>query len=114
MKASKVLELAQAHLARNWGEIDFGPKTEYVCYAVNDVFNRGKIQDWDKDRVKQHISRLIAPHNTLEAWLENEHGIEMQWRGYTERGVREFYTKMQETRHAWVDAMIAEFRSKGD
>jgi hypothetical protein len=114
MKASKVLELAQARLARNWDEIYFGPKTEYVCHAVNDVFNRGKIQEWDKDRVKQHIARLIAPHMTLESWLEKNHGIAMKWRGYTERGVREFCTKMQETRHAWVDAMIAEFKAKGD
>ena len=114
MKASKVLELAQAHLARNWGEIYYGPKTEYVCYAVNDVFNRGKIQDWDRDRVKAHIAALIYPHMTLEGWLEEEHGIAMQWRGHTERTTREFYTKLQETRHAWVDAMIAEFRAKGD
>ena len=114
MKASKVLELAQAHLARNWGEIDSGPKTEYVCYAVNDVFNSHKITLFDRDRVKWHIAKLIHPHMTLESWLEHKHGIEMQWRGYTERDVREFYTKMQETRHAWVDAMIKEFRSKGD
>jgi hypothetical protein len=114
MKVSKALELAKPGLARNHCEaMDDPSKTEYICYAVNDAHNRGKITIDDRIRVKGIIAERLAPYMTLESWLEEKHGITMDWKDYTQRDLTKFYDKLQATRHAWVDAMIAEFKAKG-
>jgi hypothetical protein len=114
MKTSKVLELAKAGLARNYreGQYEAG-KSEYICYAVNDAHNRGKITIDDRIRVKNIIAERLAPHVSLEDWLEEKHGIAMVWKNHTQRDLADFCDKLQQTRHAWVDAMIAEFKAKG-
>ena len=110
MKTSEVLALSKPHLAVGWK--DSSPWTPgYICYAIANASRCGQFLDEDEIRVKREIASRLYPHLTLGSWLEHEHGI-----GKDECAKRSiaYYNKLQATRHAWVDSMIAEFQSKGD
>lgn len=50
------------------------------------------------------ISNLLRPYIYLETWLWAEHGIESAY------NIR----KLQATRRAWLDHLVAHYESKGD
>lgn len=115
MKTSKVLKHAKKHLAKNRSEIYGTAKEEYICFSVNSVYStHDKCGYTDRDRVKNMISDRLGDHSTLEDWLEEYHGIKSPDWDADESEFGAFVDKMQHTRHAWIDSMIAEFAAKGD
>ena len=114
MKTSKVLKHAKKYLAKNREDIFNPRKEEYICFSVNSAYNHGKIVIYDRDHVKNMIDDRLGVYSTLEDWLEEVHGIKCPDWDATEDEFEEFVTKMQTTRHAWVDSMIAEFAAKGN
>ena len=114
MKTSKALEHAKKYLAKNRTEIDFNNKEEYICFSLNAACGKGRFEFDDLFRIKSMISDRLDGYCTLEDWLAEEHGIqEPGWNAALSEQVA-FLNKLQKTRHAWVDSMIAEFAAKGD
>ena len=114
MKTSKALEYARKYLAKSRSEIDVNNKEEYICFSLNAAHNHGRIYADDLLRIKSMISDRLGDYCTLEDWLAEEHDIqEPGWNAALSKRTA-FVNKLQKTRHAWVDSMIAEFASKGD
>ena len=115
MKTSTVLKHAKKYLAENKSEIGVPGKLEYICFAVNAAYNRCNISSEDMWRIKDMIAKRLDYHATLEEWLGENHNIHApkDW-PRSNRKHTAFVNKLQKTRHAWVDSMIAEFKAKGD
>ena len=118
MKTSTVFEHAKRYLAKNYAEIDNEEKEQFICWAISEARIRRLINDRTESNVKRIIQdRLNAGKIrcfTLETWLDANHGIKTLRGDTSERAERSYVNKMQRTRHAWVDSMIAEFEAKGD
>jgi len=76
-------------------------KSTYVCIAACDV------SIVCAAKVRAVVLPLLDSWSTLENWLEAEHGIRPSSRAI-------YIEKMQATRHAWVDHLIAHYQSIGD
>ena len=114
MKTSTVLKKAKKHLAKNY-EDRYRPKEAFICYSIMEAEDSKKVPKSDADRVRDIIRGRLNPYPTLEVWLESKHKIN---RAYSSakptQKIKEYINKIQATRHAWVDSMIAEFEAKGD
>ena len=113
MKTSTVLKRAKRHLAKNCRELDYTFKESFICYSISSATDNG-VSDTTADRVVTMVQERLAPHATLDTWLDRNHGINRV--GCYDLGdTRTAYlNKIQATRHAWVDSMIEEFEAKGD
>ena len=99
MKTSQVFIRAKRFLST--GPTDYGNrKTEYICYAID----RTRCSGTDKDKARDIIMELLDDNYTFGVWLENVKGIANDRHG----------EKVQETRHAWLDHLIAHYESIGD
>lgn len=68
----------------------------YICHAASSA-GVGRI-------VQAVVLPLLCPYRSLETWLATEHGIEAS----------NNIEKLQATRHAWLDNLIAHYESIGD
>lgn len=112
MKTSEILIEAKKYLAKDYAEIvrrgrNF--KQTYICFAIDGAALAGKKRQALLNLIN---TRLGGQYATLETWLKAKHGIDRK--DWSNISFVDYTTKMQETRHAWVDSMIAEFQSKGD
>ena len=114
MKTSTSLERAKKYLAKNRTERDVNNKEEYICFSLNAAYNHGRIYAEDMWRIKDIIAKRLDYHATLEDWLGEVHNIHSPGWNSAKRSHNAFANKLQATRHAWVDSMIAEFAAKGD
>jgi hypothetical protein len=105
MKTSVALKLVKKCLATSDGRSN---KEIYVCYAAREARDRGYISTEKHYYIKDHIDLLLGATPSLETWLLRVHRIPFNCSNV------EYRNKMQVTRHAWVDNMIAEFQAKGD
>jgi hypothetical protein len=108
MKTSKILLQAKAFLATNSEELRFSNKMQFICHAVNRVLCHPQ----RKEALKKIIQGRLNGYTTLELWLLHIHKISIL--NVCQPGGKDHYDKMQATRHAWLDSMIAEFQAKGD
>lgn len=104
-KKWKVLIEAKKYLANNANEEAKERKHEFLCLAVDRVV----CFEYLKDSIKQDISKLLGGENTYNSWL-------MKKIGYDEYAFDETigYPKRQSARHAWVDWLIKEYKSKDE
>ena len=120
MKTSEVLAAAKPYLDRKMQYWRQGHESHrYLCFAVNSACHHSKITLQDCRRVKMMIAEKLDGYKSLEEWLEKYHGIrELHYRcgtaGLAQMEYDAYRDKMQVTRHAWLNSMIAEFRKKGD
>jgi hypothetical protein len=118
MKTSKALKHAKEYLAKNYAEVDSAEKDQFICWAVSEAQRRRFITDRTEANIKRIIQdRLNAGKvrcTTLETWLSVNHGIEHPHYDASENAKRRYVNKIQRTRHAWIDSLIAEFAAKGD
>jgi hypothetical protein len=112
MKTSEAFKLAKQRLR------PLGP-TQFICHALAEAaFDRSVMAasfDWHalyktekagfKTAIKT-ITNRIGSETTLEVWL-NGRDIPV-W------SMDDYREQMQAYRHRWLDALIAEFESKGD
>lgn len=105
MKTSEVFTHAKKYLAKNPKEIGSYHKTQWICYAINHTGLDGALHK-DIAKAKNIIAELIKPLGCFETWLSVNHNIECE--------TRRDFNKLQVTRHAWLDHLIAHYQSMGD
>lgn len=112
MKTSQAFKQAKQRL------LPLGP-TQFICHALAEAaYDRSVMAadfDWhvvlptQKPGFKTAIKAItdrIGGDCTLEVWLGAQ--------GITVWGLDDYREQMQAYRHRWLDALIAEFESKGD
>ena len=111
MKTSEVLKHAKRYLAKYNSEC-YGYNTErFICIAISTAASHTKrITDKDVERCCQMIESRLEGQHVLEQWLQHKGCIALTWPP-TDPTVRD---RIQQHRHAWLDMMITEFKSKGD
>ena len=105
MKPSEILEESKQYI---WdGVLEKGNTTRYICVAVRHLgLMHGALESTNYTIVLNHIQDSLDGHPVLENWLHKVHLIT-----YTETSNNQ--SKVQATRLAWMDDMIAYFKSKG-
>jgi len=115
MKTSIILAHAKKYLARDYDDVRAGHKEDYICFAIRQASQRAQWYSHEtSQRVMSLVQRRLAPFVTLEDWLEGYHGVQVLNCLFTRSQEVEYIDKLQLTRHAWIDAMIAEFLAMGD
>ena len=111
MKTSEIFKRAKQHLATDYNETRYYPcKEKFICLAIDLVCLRnGRATEADRSRCAGIITSRLEGAYTLEGWLESTGCI----KNYLLCD-RITYDRIQEHRHAWLDLLIAEFKSKGD
>ena len=103
MKTSEVFKRVKVHMEMDGCMAHF----HYICYALNELYFRGYIPDVQRTKCKRIVLNLIAPANTLNDWLERNHGIPMEH-------TSAYHKKIKATRLAWLDHLIEHYEAKGD
>lgn len=113
MKKSELLREAKKHLARNLAENDAG-KGRFICFAIGDVdtaINPVTAPTRTALELRGDIRADIhdgAPGvSSYEGWLYNQ-GIRKDWDQPAN------FKKLQQSRLAWMEAMIAYYEAKGE
>jgi hypothetical protein len=115
MKASEALKLVKKQVNRSYNGNGF----RHICYAIHSEYAHGRIDTNLMYKLKTLIHCRLNDSQTLEDWLTEHHGIKeiLSWEHdgmhYTDEYIN-YYCKVQETRHAWIDSLIKEFKAKGD
>jgi len=111
MKTSEVFKRAKEQLAMDYSETCSSPtKEKFICIAITTAAAHTKrITSGDIDRCAKIIQSRMNWTYTLEGWLVDQGCIPH----YSLCG-RATKDRIQEHRHRWLDALIAEFESKGD
>ena len=113
MKTSAVLAAAKPYLG--WKQYK---GQRYLCLALESAWYHRKFSKRDLRLAKGMIAEKLDGSTTLEEWLEKHHNIVELDYPYgswaAEMEYENYLSKMQVTRHAWVDSMIAEYQKKGD
>lgn len=104
MKTSEALRKTKAGLWNGPCGPNFPPANAYICIAAMRQLDYKKSSE-----VKRLVMGLLNGCLSLGSWLRKKHGINFE--DYTEG---EYFAKMQATRHAWLDHLIAHYESKGD
>ena len=110
---SQVLEAAKKYLYNGYEPL-YGNCSLYICYAVEGVRvmdvgvtpNSSLLLQLRKEDLYRYIDKLLEGHGNLGSWLLKYHP------NLAQNGL--FNTvKLQATRLAWMDWMIADLKSKG-
>ena len=94
MKNSAVLKKAKTILAHSY---PYNGKEKYICFSV--AHSLGKTVDECGSPLMKWIAELISPCLSFETWVSDELNIEIG----NDLILR---SKLQETRHRWLDWMI--------
>lgn len=115
MKTSKVLQQAKKHLITDGVSYSGNGMARYICRALEEAEAAQRILEKDMIRVQDIIGDLLGACAFLEDWLEHHHGVKVVILAtFSVEEVVAYRAKMQATRHAWVDSLIAEYQSVGD
>ena len=101
MKTSEVFKLAKQHLWDGIGNQIDSSKEKFICVAI---CWRTKCSSEDQEKTTKIIQKLLGRYETLEEWLLRKHRI----------NANTDPIKLQETRQAWLDHLIAHYKSIGD
>lgn len=109
MKTSTLFKRAKALLS------DYpGSPRRYICYALDSVGEDTNVPLSEIKKAKRVIIERLGQRSAarcLETWLQVHHGVKYNL-GYQPRP--DVFKKLQTTRRAWLDSLIAEFKAKGD
>ena len=100
MKTSDIFRAAKLQLWDGEGSYVVGIKERYVC---NTIRFHSKLSNKEKQKAINIVTKLLAPHDTLENWLLVVHGIACNDR-----------LKYQQTRRAWLNHLIKHYEKLGD
>jgi hypothetical protein len=101
MKASELLILTRENYASP------KRKSSYICSVVDRVCPNNKKAQCARDKVVNHIQRLLGRHYTLGRWLQEKGFV-------PPNNIDNYDPRMIATRLAWLDDMIQYFETKGD
>ena len=111
MKTSEVFKRAKQHLAKDFVETcnDYS-KEKFICIAITTAAAYSKrITDKDIARCTDIIESRIGGAYTMEGWLESKGCMNNYL--LCDRDTKD---RIQQHRHAWLDALIAEFEAQGE
>lgn len=108
MKMSQVLTLARPLLARDRTEFCYRNRDRYICLAIDHARHSRGISLDDKYRTKVYVSSQLGGVHSLEGWLLAFKGIDAT------KPDPVVFEKLQTTRLAWLDHMIAVLKRNGD
>lgn len=114
-----ILETARdVYLAKNMAEYNaVSFKNQFICIALEDVrdkFRYGRVTDLDESKqirflvivaLKEVIAERLGEHACLEDWLEEK----LKKRKHLNTMDSRVFMKLQATRVAWINSLIAEF-----
>ena len=101
MKTSELLRKTKRFLAESDADAERDEKCSMLCFAIGSASeSAGEKSESAKCRAVERIRVSLHPHSSVCAWLRHQ-GIES-------RG------DIQEYRHLWLDALIAEYEQDGD
>lgn len=89
--------------------VDALNKPRCICLAISQTAAPKE----DRVRAAKVIEDRLNGYIFLEAWVAGKIGHE-EYSRHRSRSEVMFRRKMQTTRHAWLDSLIAEFAAKGD
>lgn len=107
MKTSKALKIVKQHVAKSVGEDGF----KFICHATDAAERLYLISYTNAVEIKQHICVLLGWCDSLDNWLMHYCNINTSAGGIS---ANQRFNKLQTTRHAWINDMIAYFEAKGD
>lgn len=100
--ALRVLRRAKSRLARTGEQAQKNIKEQFLCHAIRGSAHNAVEESLAEDLTTVIMGRLGYRHCTLESWLvANGH---LPYTGWTD----DDRTKVQVTRHAWLDSLIVE------
>jgi len=108
MKMSRVLTLVRPSLARTQKEYYYKNRNRYICSAIDHVRHPRGISLDDKYRTKIYVTSQLGGVHSLEGWLLAFKGIDAT------KPDPVVFKKLQTTRLAWLDHMIAVLKRNGD
>ncbi len=112
-KTSGALRCAKAYLwdgkGRLWDHIDQYP---FICAALAQAHTNGEITYKTLIKARSVIMRRLAPCPSVPVWLDTSVGFDYKY--YSVRNHAFWTQQIQAYRHRWVDALIEEFKAKGD
>lgn len=104
MKTSQVFRKAKEHILTEYIEnIPYGMHYP-ICFAIDDL----NCDKPSKEMACKIVQGRLGGRMFLSGWLTQELGITLDIDKPEQR------SKLQRTRHAWLDSLIAEFEAKGD
>jgi hypothetical protein len=111
MKTSEVFTRAKQHLAKDLHEAcNHSAKEKFICIAITTAAAYTKrMTSGDIERCTEVVESRLEGAYTLEGWLNNQGCVPEH-----ELCDRTTKDRIQAHRHAWLDQMIAEFKTKGD
>ena len=98
---------AKPYLAHRQGENSH--KSNFICVAIGDAFAAGKCGSRATDYAHDIINNRLGEYNTLAGWLRSQEDLGLIQKGSVKRDLNCGGVKIQATRHAWLDSLIAEF-----
>lgn len=114
MKMSNVLKHVKKYVRRKEAMVGVYDRLSYfLCYAAEKAQAAGNISSKHERKVKTLFESRLRGYDSLEEWLEGKHGIAMIYYDDSPKYTR-YRNKVQRTRIAWINSMIAEFRTKGN
>lgn len=110
MKTSEALKHAKRYLAETYADTCNAPcKEKFICIAIMTAEAATKrITVKDVKRCKDMIESRLEGCDTLEGWLQYKGHLPMGGWTHADKD------RVQQHRHAWLDMLITEFKSKGD
>jgi len=110
-KTSEVFKATKAKVWRGSGKLT---GIRFICLAVDDLqyanSNGICITKAMRDKICRLIDKRLEGRPSLSTWLHHYYPELFNGR----KSIEAYERKMQQTRHAWLDSLIAEFQSKGD
>ena len=97
--AVEILKRAKTVLSANASEINDPDKEKFICYAIANCSHGKQIRVGQL--LRNMIMERLEARGCLEYWLYKKKGI-------PESVSPEYLTRIQQTRHAWVDSLIQE------
>lgn len=92
---------------------DHDDKYSHICNALNEAHNNKEITYKALISTRSVIMRRLSPSVSVAEWLEKNVGVRY-FSGYIARDHKFWSQQIQAYRHRWVDALIEEFKAKGD
>ena len=84
-----------------------GGKERFVCLALRVA----RIPNKKAEDCRKIIERLLGDHETLEDWLIANGHVDLS---HMDQWSDDYVIKIQTTRRAWLDHLIAHYQAKGD
>lgn len=117
MKATEVLRLAKTRMftpeeVLNGVSSDPLRTTEYLCFALEDLYKDDEIPYEDMKRLQRSISGRLFPFSSYAAHLFT---MDTSFRAqYEAKQWEEREKAIQRRKFQWIDEMIEEFETVGD